>query len=303
MDFIDNANLQEICDVKQPVLFEYETHCPDFFKRVNMDALLRYGELDMKVKDVTEYLQESVDSVDYFLLPMKTVNTLVVSDTHSKYISENNEVFLEDSGLIEQYQENNDYLKPAFTATTKYDVCVGSAGATTPMRYHTGYRNFLCVNSGKITVKMTPWKSRKYLYPVKDFSNYEFFSPVNVWKPQPKYSAEIEKMKLLEFDVVKGHILHIPPYWFYTIKYSDSNTVISNFSYNTIANLLANVQNYGQYYLQQSNTTTRVAKTFDIPEKLETPSADEKVEPPVNDAATALVSQLKESTIVANPSL
>ena len=39
MDFTDNQHLQEVCDIKQPVLFEYKTFNGDFFDDVNIDKL------------------------------------------------------------------------------------------------------------------------------------------------------------------------------------------------------------------------------------------------------------------------
>ena len=276
MDYTDNAYLQEVCDIKQPILFEYKSHNPDFFENINIDHILNVGSHDVKVKTNDDYWKGD-ETVDYVVLPFQSARTLMVSDPGAKYFAENNDAFLEDSGLYGHFNQNDEFFKPSFTAQTKYDICIGSKNAVTPLRYHTYYRNFICVTSGKISVKMTPWKSNKYLYANTDYNNYEFWSPVNVWKPQPKYMHEMDKMKFLEFDVLAGSVLYVPPYWWYSIKYSDEpDTIVCHFTYNSIMNCVSNLKRWGLYYLQQSNTKTRVIKTLDIQSSIvdESPTDD-----------------------------
>jgi hypothetical protein len=111
---------------------------------------------------------------------------------------------------------------------------------------------------------MTPWKSRKYLFPVKDFENYDFLSPVNPWTPQDEYSNEMNKLKFLEFDIIGGYVLSIPPYWWYSIKFSNSkDNLITSFTYDTATSFLTNLPNYFMYYLQQSNITKIMKKSED----------------------------------------
>lgn len=263
MDYLTNENLQEICDIKQPVLFDYKTIHPEFFKDINIDKIESpiYASNEVLVKENDDYWKDN-DTVDYVVLEFSNCQTLMTTDTHAKYFTENNSSFIEDAQLTDEYRANDTFLKPHLTAQTKYDICMGSKNATTPLRYHTYHRHFICVNSGKIHIKMTPWKSSKYLYPNKDFTNYEFFSPVNVWKPQRKYFHEMDKIKFLEFDVLPGHVVFIPGYWWYSIKYGGEQTLTTTFTYNNIMNCLANVPNWGLYYLQQSNTKTKVVKTL-----------------------------------------
>jgi len=265
MDYSNNKNLQEVCDIKQPVLFEYKAVFPEFFENLTYDHVSEKGEsYDIKVKENSDYwIKDGVDSVDYVVLPLKSSQSLMVSDTKSNYFTENNDDFLDDTGLVKHLQENNTYLKPDFTLNTKYDIMMGSNGAATPLRYHTHFRHFLCVNSGKIHVKMTPWKSSKYLQSIKDYDNYEFRSPINVWKPQKQYENDMEKIKFLEFDVNAGYVLFIPSYWWYSIKFSNEpENLVCGFTYDSFINCITNVPNYALYYLQQSNTHKKVTKTI-----------------------------------------
>jgi hypothetical protein len=267
MDYINNNHLQEVCDIKQPVLFEYKSFNEEFFANIECEKLLEKGSFDIKVKENDDYWKDT-DTVDYIVLPFQSSQSLMTTDTHAKYFTENNESFIEDSGLFSMFQTNNAFLKPSFTNITKYDIQTGSQNCVTPLRYHTDYRRFLCVGSGKISVKMTPWRSTKYLYPNEDYDNYEFFSPINVWKPQKKYFNEMDKVKFLEFDVNAGNVLYIPPYWWYSIKYSDqSENIVAGFTYISVMNCLANLPNWVKYYAQQSNIKKRITKTLDVPVK------------------------------------
>jgi hypothetical protein len=282
MDYSSNTHLQEVCEIKQPVLFEYKSINPEFFENLNIDSLGNIGTNDLKVKEIADYWK-SDEAVDFVVIPLQSAETLISSDTHSNYFTENNDEFVEETGLSKEYAGNDTFLKPIACLQTKYDIMMGSKSISMPLRYHTCYRQYICVNSGKIHIKMTPWKSKKYLYPIYDYENYEFRSPINVWNPQKKYMHEMDKIKFLEFDVLEGSVLYIPPYWWYSIKYSEEPTLLSGFTYNSVMNCLANIPNWGLYFLQQHNIKKKVTKTIDFdvkPEELEKELEETKQEDP-----------------------
>ena len=292
MDYSSNAHLQEVCDVKQPILFEYKSVAPEFYETVTYDDMLsdQYASYDIKVKESADYWENDT-SVDYVVLPYSSGSNLMKTDSKSAYFSENNEDFVEESGLISAFSEIDSSFKPGLVVQTKYDIMLGSRGACLPLRYHTNYRQFLSVNSGKIRVKMTPWKSTKYLYQNRDFETYEFRSPINVWseggtpsttksggilKPSKKYRSEMDKIKFLEFDVVEGSVLSIPPYWWYSIQYDNGlDTLICSFTYNSLMNSVSNIPYFVKYYIQQSNIQKRVAKVIQFEPSEERDEDDE----------------------------
>src|SRR5210317_1066296 len=263
-DYTDNTYLQEVCDLKQPAVFPLQPVNPGFYESVNSDVLDELSNCDVKIKESEDYWKE-MDSVDYILVPYKSSQTLIKTDTHSNYITENNDSFVEESGLYSAFKTNDELLKPSFNIHSTYDILTGSDKACTPLRYHTHNRYFLSVNSGKIRVKLTPWKSSRYLYPNKDYDSYEFYSPINVWKPQRKYFHEMDKIKYLEFDINVGSVLYVPSYWWYSIQYSNDSTIVCGFTYNTPMNYVANTKDMALYYLQQSNTKTKITKTIELP--------------------------------------
>jgi len=261
MDYSTNSQLQEVCEVKQPVLFEFESVYTDIFENLSKEEIFsKYGSYDVKIKDCRDY-DQSTDSVDYVVLSLQSSQSLVESDSGSHYFSENNEELVNESGLSSEYKELDTHLKPSFTLQSKYDIMFGSQNTATPLRYHLNYRQFFIVKSGKIHVKMTPMKSKKYLKPIKDYDNYEFRSPVDIWSPQDRYLRDIENIKFLEFEVMEGFILYVPPFWFYSIRFLNGNSkpaIVESYTYNSIMNVASNIPQWSMYYLQNFNTKTKV---------------------------------------------
>jgi len=256
MDYIDNNQAQQTFDIKQPVTFEFKNISDDFFNHANIPK--EKEDLEVKIKNKSD-----LDSGDYVLLPYRSAIKLMETDSKSQYYSEHNDEFVIET-MEKECRKMNEYFKPNFTLQTKYDMMFGSKGAYTPIRYHTNYRQLMCVKSGKIHVKMTPWKSRKYLYPENDYEHYEFRSPVDVWNPQEKYLHDMDKLKFLEFDIYAGSVLYIPPYWFYSIKYSNEpDNCVYGFTYNSIMNCVANSPKLCMYFLQQHNIQKKVMKSLE----------------------------------------
>jgi hypothetical protein len=259
MDYLDNKQLQEICELKQPVLFKFNNIEKTFFNGIRPDTL--NGSYELKIKDIDDYYHESKEHVgEHVKMTLFAFDKLMKSDVKSIYFTENNDEFIEDTGLNNTFSKLDTYLKPQYSIIlqTKYDIMFGSKNAYTPLRYHLNYRNFIAVTSGKISIKMTPYKSYKFLHPNKNYDNYEFYSDINVWKPQPKYLHEMEKLKFLEFEVQSGCIVYIPSYWWYSIKYTEEHTILTSVVYNSAMNIISNTQDIVKYYIQQQNTNVKV---------------------------------------------
>jgi len=259
-DYISNKNLQEICDVRQPVVFHLAPFDLSMFD--SNSILSTSGPLDIKIKDLNDYYT-SDSSIDSVTLSLATAQKLMANDESAHFLSENNDDFLEESGLKKRIQLFDDFVKPSFSVQSKCDVLLASTNAITPLRYHENYRQFIAVSSGKIRVKMTPWKSTKYLYPIRDFENYEFYSPVHPTHTQSSYAKDFEKAKFLDFEVLPGYVLYIPPYWWYSVQFIEGPAVpvIYSISYITVMNFVANSPKYALYWLQQQNIRKKVSKT------------------------------------------
>lgn len=273
MDYSTNKQLQEVCNVKQPILFQFSI--PSLENLTFSNILEKGSAADVNVKDVNDYFIDPPPvSVDPIGLSFKSFQGLVNTDTKSHYFTENNSDYIDETGLYKQIVEVNDFFKPDFSVQTRYDILSGSKNCITPLRHHTNYRDFYIVTAGKIRVKMTPWRSRKHLHSITDYENYEFWSPVNVFNTQPRYISDMEKLKFLEFDVSAGQVLYIPPYWWHSIKFIEVDTIVLKITYNSLMNITANSPNIVRYYLQQHNTHNKIMKRH---LKLESPEVKKEI--------------------------
>jgi hypothetical protein len=251
--------LEEICDLRQPVIFDFETD--KIVEYTNKTYLLNnYPAFEIKMRNSKE---TDYSSEIYIPLPLHSAIKLVKEDNTSSYFSENNSDFLQEAGVIKSFQYNDEFLRPYMVSNCNYDVMLGSQDAVTPFRYELNYRNYFLVTEGSIAIKMAPPKSSKYLYTVYDYENFEFRSPVNPWSPQKQYSADFDKIKCLEVTLTPGKVLHLPAYWWYSIKFSRDASV-SCFRYRTYMNNAAISPYIAMYALQLQNVKRNTVKKMDI---------------------------------------
>lgn len=82
----------------------------------------------------------------------------------------------------------------------------------------------------------------------KNYKDYEFSSPLNVWKPQDAYMGGYQKMKFLEFVVRPGNILYVPPFWHYSIQFKKDQQFVHVFNYGSLMNIFSNAFNLGNHF-------------------------------------------------------
>jgi hypothetical protein len=250
VDFTTNTELNTSANLKQPFVFSFNDY-DNSLKKISLNQLVSdYGSFDVIVKDTKDYYDDKPPHS--VVLTLNAASTLIKTDPDSKYYSDSNQFFIEETGIEKYYTQFDKYLKPTFSVFSKYDTLFGATDAATPLTYHTYERRYLYVTSGTLTVKMTPWRSNKYAIINKNYKDYEFTSPLNVWKPQESYIGGYSKMKFLEFTVHAGSILYIPPFWLYSIKFSkdtsEENHLVHVFNYGSAMNGLSNIFNLGNYY-------------------------------------------------------
>jgi hypothetical protein len=253
--------LEEICDLRQPVIFDFD--CQKIVESSNKSYISNnYNAFEIKIRNVKE---TDPNSELYIPLPLHAANKLFNEDNNSTYFSENNKEFLEETGVIKSLKYNDEFLRPYMVSNCNYDIMMGSANTCTPFRYEINYRNYYLLTEGSAQIKLAPPHSIRYLYPNYDYENFEFRSPVDPWSPQPKYIADFDKMKCLEFTLTPGKTLYIPAYWWYSIKFN-KNTSISCFNYRTYMNNIAIAPYIGMHALQIQNVKRNVVKKASIDE-------------------------------------
>ena len=250
LDYTNNKELNDSANLKQPFIFLF-SNFDTYFKITPLSKLIEdQGNFDIVLKETSDYHSNSPAKYSNTPLTLSAASTLMKSDSEGKYYRANNAHFIMETNLFKQYKQIDAILQTPMCVSSNYDVIIGSHGATTPLAYHTNERRFLYVIGGKVQVKMTPWRSNKYMVVDKDFT-----SPLNVWNPQEQYKSGFLKMKFLDFVVHPGHILYVPPFWFYSMQFEKDNRdiVIHQFDYGSIMNVVANLPNLVQHVYRRFN--------------------------------------------------
>lgn len=283
VDQASKDKIEDICDLRQPVLIDCDEDGYKIIHTTNQDFLLEnYPVFEVKIRNKTDVSTESDICVP---LQLHVAVKLFNEDNKSSYFSEGNMDFLQETGAIKNMSYNDEYLRPYLVSNCYYDVLFASKDLETPFRYDLNYRNYYLVTQGSIKVKLSPPKSSKYLYPISDYENFEFKSPINPWEPQPKYRADFDKIKCLEIVLTPGKMLYIPAYWWYTFKF-DENTSVSCFKYRTYMNNIAISPKVCMYALQNQNVERKIAKPININMSFVNKNNDstsiEELEDPIN---------------------
>ena len=248
--------LEEICDLRQPVIFDYQNE--SLLETCKLSQITEhYSAFDVKVRNV----KEVDDNTDLHIpVTLKAALSLFNGDKDAKYVSEKNGDFLEETGIIKNYKYNDAFLRPPMVSNCFYDFLTGSQNTETILQYSVNYRNFYLVTHGVIKIKLIPPKSARYLYPVEDYENFEFRSPLNPWAIQRQYKADFDKIKTLEIELTPGKIIYIPAYWWYSIKFVEALSSVCVFKYRTYMNTVAILPKLCMKTLQRQNTKREVVK-------------------------------------------
>jgi hypothetical protein len=249
--------LEEVCDLRQPVRFEYTNE--RLLESCTIPAIRSaYGAFDVRLRNVTDTADE-VDATELYVpLTLHAVVETFHTDKESRYVSENNSDFLEETGLIKTFKYNDEFLRPPMVSKCMYDIICASPGTATPMRYDLNYRNYYLVTQGNVKMRLIAPHASKYLYPVADYDNFEFRSPVNPWSVQAEYRADFDKIKTMDVELRAGQIIYIPAYWWCSMQFPNNNnapasTTVCCFKYRTYMNTVSIMDKLCMWLLQQQN--------------------------------------------------
>lgn len=251
---LSKERFEEICNLRQPLTLDLDINCFNQLNTSEIDKL--YGSFDIKIRDISG----NTNSELYLPIIFNKALLVINEDKTSNYYSENNEEFLKETSLIKNLKTNDLFLRPSALMSSTYDYLFGSLNTKTPFRYDINFRHFLILISGSATIKLAPPKSSKYLFPDKDYDNFEFRSPINPWDVQKQYQHDFSKIKCLDVNLEKGKLLFIPAYWWNSIKFNTKDTVILSFKYRTYMNNIAILPEYFKYLLQKQNIKHNVIK-------------------------------------------
>ena len=250
------TKMEEICDLRQPVTFKFNNE-----RLLSSCSLLNvidnYSAFDINIRNIKDNPDDKTEM--YIPLALNESVELFRNDKEKSYISLNNSDFLEETGLVKSFAYNDEFLRPSMVSKCHYDLMTGSVETTTPLMYNVNYRNYYLVTHGDITITLIPPGSSRYLYGINDYLNFEFRSPVNPWNVQEEYKADFDKIKTLEVNLQKGDMIHIPAYWWYSIRYNKLSSICT-FKYRTYMNTIAITPSIMIHLLQKTNVKREIVK-------------------------------------------
>ena len=224
-NYTNKQQLENICKLRQPIIFNY-----DYFPSCERETLLSsFPNKEINVTNV-----ESRETI-----PLKISDSFELFKK-APYYSCNNQSFLEDTHIISFMKKMENDIKPLFTGKSIYDLLIGSNNSYIPLQYDINYRNFFLVTDGSVRIRFAPPNSEKYLDPEIDYETLVIYSPFNVWNNNENNKTNLQKLQNIKFiDVIvpKGKMVHIPPYWWYSIQFLDNASIVS-FKYRTYMNII-----------------------------------------------------------------
>ena len=247
--------LEEVCDIRQPVMFKGDF--PNILENCTLATLEDdYSAFDVKLRNINERNEQL-----HLPIICKDAIKLFQTDDKEKYITEKNSDFLKETGIDKYYKYNDAFLRPSMVSNCNYDFLSGSINSSTPLKYENTFRTFLFVTTGNVKIKLIPPKYSKYLNVHYDYENSEYYSPINPWKVEKQHKADFGKVRVLDIELVKGEVLFIPAYWFYTINYCELSS-ICKFQYKTYMNNVAILPDLVMDFLQKQNIKHKIVPTI-----------------------------------------
>lgn len=233
-------NVNRLCQLKQPFTFNYMNQ--PLLQGLNFDTLRnQYNKLFIQLRKKTE---------DLFLpVPVERGLQLFENDVSNNYYSENNEVFLKTSKLL-QYCKQDNVLQPTLMSNHKFDVILGNSGANTKTKYNLYYRNFFYVTDGSCKLRLLPPNTNGRLNVNKNYELFEYNCKENVFDTNCKEP-------FVDVELKKGEIIFIPTYWFYSFQFKEK-TIISSFHYSTYLSNLSIVPDVCKHVLQKQNINLHI---------------------------------------------
>ena len=119
--YTSNAHLQEICDLKQPVLFQISQSIPELFQDVSTTFFKQFANTDVYVKDIDDYWKTpSPSSVDSISLFIESFLKLTYNDDNKQYFTENNHNFIIQHPYIQSTLSIESFLKLTYNDDNKH---------------------------------------------------------------------------------------------------------------------------------------------------------------------------------------
>lgn len=288
-DGVSSARLEELCGLRQPLMVTADSDIVEAGDLTTIAALVASAptfELQMRAQQSNSSadVEEKNISVPISVMTAQRLlgrgthgnsNSNINSSRATAFLSEGNEMFLEESGLDRVFSRRDRVLRPRMLAGQTYDLILGSQGATTPLRYTMSHRNFYTASSGAVDVKLAPPRCAAHLMSTIDAHRLRGEARLNPWIP----AHEMNHVRCLDVRLEPGRMLFVPAYWWVSFSFVESGEV-NCFHYRTYPNLLAvfptlclnSIRRFGDAAVNAYNPSNRIEDRLlkTVPPKLHT---------------------------------
>lgn len=249
MEHLSKEKLEDVMNFKQPLLLNNYM----LVKNISIDQLLS----DFSIFNLNIYNNQR-DS--FYKIPFYEYNKNINNNSSNNFLSYNNDEFLQETALDKMLSTSDFFFRPYNLCNKKYDIIMGSENNNTRLKYSINSRTLLYLSSGQIEITLCPPKYYKNLHVIKNYETLEFYSEINIYNVEPIYKNDLNKVKFLRVLLKIGQVLVIPPYWFYTIRFIEKNSIVFQNTYTTYINILSTVPQLCIQLLQIGNVKLNVIK-------------------------------------------
>jgi hypothetical protein len=249
MENLSKEKLEDVISFKQPLLLNNYT----LINNINMNYLLsEYSMFHLNLYDNQRDSLYKISLLDYF----HTIST----DSSVNYLTYSNDEFLQETSIDKILCKNDIFFRPYNICNKKYDIICGAKNNYTKLKYSINSRNLLYISSGQIEVTLCSPKYYNNLHVKKNYETLEFYSQINIYDVESIYKNDFNKIKFLRVILNIDQVLIIPPYWFYSIRFIQQDTIVFQNTYTTYINLLSTAPQLFIQLLQISNVKLNIVK-------------------------------------------
>ena len=246
---LSKDKFEDIINFKQPLLLNNSS----LINNIDITYLINnYPTFDLNLYNKQNGL--------FLKTKMEDFDSIINNDTSNNYITYNNKDFLEETTLEKLLSSNDTFFRPYNVCSKNYDIIMGKKNNITQLKYSINSRNILYLSSGKIEVTMCPPKYYKNLHVQKNYELLDFYSAIDINNVQSTYKNDYHKVKFLRVVLNTSQVLIIPPYWFYSIKFLEENSIVFFNSYRTYTSSIAIVPDLFIQLLQENNLKLNIIK-------------------------------------------
>ena len=249
MENLSKEKLEDIINFKQPLLLNNYT----LVKNINIKYLFsEYSIFNLNLYNNQNDTLCKINLQDYY--------NNITNSSSTNYLSYNNEEFLQETSIDKILCKNDTFFRPPNMCNKKYDIIMGTKNNNTRLKYSINSRNILYLSSGQAEITLCPPKYYKNLHIKKNYETMEFYSQIDIYNVESIYKNDYNKIKFLRVILNVGQVIVIPPYWFYSIKFIENNTLVFLNTYTTYINYVSLIPHLFMQLLQIGNVKLNVIK-------------------------------------------